>query len=89
MSAKAFENAVRLVMVTGGSTNATIHLIAMARAAGVDLSLQDFRRISHETPFIADLKPSGKCVCLRARAPTPHNMHACIHARMHACTHVR
>ena len=50
-----------VMMVTGGSTNATIHLIAMARSAGVDLSLQDFRRISHETP-IADLKPSGKYV---------------------------
>ena len=62
MTAKAFENAVRMVMVTGGSTYATIHLIAMARSAGVDLSLQDFRRISHETPFIADLKPSGKYV---------------------------
>ena len=62
MTKKAFENAVRLVMVTGGSTNATIHLIAMARSCNIDLSLQDFRRLSHETPFIADLKPSGKYV---------------------------
>ena len=62
MTKKAFENAVRLVMVTGGSTNATIHLIAMARSAGVDLTLHDFRRISAETPFIADLKPSGRYV---------------------------
>jgi len=62
MTPKAFENAVRLVMVTGGSTNATIHLIAMARAAGVDLTLQDFRRLSASTPFIADLKPSGRYV---------------------------
>jgi len=62
MTKKAFENAVRFVMVTGGSTNATIHLIAMARAAGVDLTLQDFKRISNETPFIANLKPSGKYV---------------------------
>ena len=62
MTMKSFENAVRLVMVTGGSTNATIHLIAMARAAGVDLTLQDFRRIAAETPFIADLKPSGQYV---------------------------
>ena len=62
LSMKAFENAVRLVMVTGGSTNATIHLIAMARSAGVDLSLEDFRRLSASTPFIADLKPSGKYV---------------------------
>ena len=43
MTMKAFENAVRLVMVTGGSTNATIHLIAMARSAGVDLTLDDFK----------------------------------------------
>jgi len=62
MTMKAFENAVRMVMVTGGSTNATIHLIAMARSAGVDLTLNDFRRISAETPFIADLKPSGRYV---------------------------
>ena len=48
--------------MTGGSTNATIHLIAMARSAGVDFRLEDFRRISAETPFISDLKPSGKCV---------------------------
>ena len=59
---KAFENAIRLIMVTGGSTNATIHMIAMARAAGVDLTLHDFRRLSASTPFIADLKPSGKYV---------------------------
>ena len=59
MTMKAFENAIRLIMVTGGSTNATIHLIAMARAAGVDLRLEDFRRIAATTPFIADLKPSG------------------------------
>ena len=62
MTMEAFENAVRLVMVTGGSTNATIHLIAMARAAGVDLTLEDFRRLSADTPFISDLKPSGRFV---------------------------
>jgi dihydroxyacid dehydratase/phosphogluconate dehydratase len=59
--------------VTGGSTNATIHLIAMARAAGVDLTLGDFRRIAAETPFIANLKPSGKYVMedLHAVGGTP------------------
>ena len=62
MTKKAFENAVRLIMVTGGSTNATIHLIAMARSAGVDLTLGDFKRIAAETPFISDLKPSGRYV---------------------------
>ena len=62
MTMKSFENAVRLVMVLGGSTNATIHLIAMARAAGVDLTLEDFRRLSASTPYVADLKPSGKFV---------------------------
>jgi len=73
MTMKAFENAVRLVMVTGGSTNATIHLIAMARAAGVDLTLNDFRRLAAETPFIANLKPSGKYVMedLHAVGGTP------------------
>jgi len=62
LTMEAFENAIRLIMVTGGSTNATIHLIAMARAAGVDLRLSDFKRIAAETPFISDLKPSGKYV---------------------------
>jgi dihydroxy-acid dehydratase len=62
MTKAAFENAVRFIMVTGGSTNATIHIIAMARSAGVDFTLKDFRRISAETPFIADLKPSGTYV---------------------------
>jgi len=73
MTYKAFENAVRFVMVTGGSTNATIHLIAMARAAGVDLTLDDFKRISAETPFISNLKPSGKYVMedLHAVGGTP------------------
>jgi len=73
MTKQAFENAVRLVMVTGGSTNATIHLIAMARAAGVDLTLHDFRRIAAETPFLANLKPSGKYVMedLHAVGGTP------------------
>ena len=73
MTMAAFENAIRLIMVTGGSTNATIHMIAMARAAGVDLKLSDFRRISAETPFIADLKPSGRYVMedLHAVGGTP------------------
>jgi len=62
MTRKAFENAVVTVMALGGSTNATIHLIAMARSAGVSLTLQDFQDISDRTPFIADLKPSGRYV---------------------------
>merc|ERR1719316_329687 len=70
---KAFENAIKLVMVTGGSTNATIHIIAMARAAGIDLRLTDFKRLAAETPFIANLKPSGKYVMedLHAVGGTP------------------
>jgi len=62
MTKKAFENAITLVMVLGGSTNAVLHLIAMARAVNVDISLADFQRISDTTPFLADLKPSGKYV---------------------------
>jgi dihydroxy-acid dehydratase len=58
----AFENAIRLVMVLGGSTNAVLHLLAIARAAEVELSIDDFQRISDETPFLADLKPSGQYV---------------------------
>ena len=60
MSRKSFENAITVVVALGGSTNAVLHLIAMAKAAGVELSQDDFQRISDKTPLIADLKPSGK-----------------------------
>lgn len=62
MTRKSFENAVRLIIVLGGSTNAVMHMVAMAKAAGVELSINDFQRLSNETPFLADLKPSGKYV---------------------------
>ena len=62
MTKAAFENAITLTMVMGGSTNAVIHLIAMAKAIGVNLSIDDFQRIADKTPFLADLKPSGKYV---------------------------
>ncbi|MEO9804355.1 MAG: dihydroxy-acid dehydratase [Reichenbachiella sp.] len=60
MTKEAFENAIRIIMVLGGSTNAVLHLIAMAKSVDVPLGLDDFQRISDSTPFIADLKPSGK-----------------------------
>ncbi len=60
MTKKAFENAITLIMALGGSTNAVLHLIAMAKAVEVDLTIDDFQRISNNTPYIADLKPSGK-----------------------------
>jgi dihydroxy-acid dehydratase len=60
MTKEAFENAITLVMVFGGSTNAVLHLIAMAKSVDVELSLQDFQRISDKTPVLADFKPSGK-----------------------------
>ncbi len=62
MTRKAFENAMLVVMVLGGSTNAVLHLIAMARSVGLSLSLDDFQEVSDRTPFLADLKPSGKYV---------------------------
>ena len=62
MTKKAFENAIRLIMVLGGSTNAVLHLIAMARSVDVDVTLEDFQRIADQTPLLADLKPSGKYV---------------------------
>jgi dihydroxy-acid dehydratase len=62
MTAKAFENAMRLITVLGGSTNAVMHLIAMAKAIRVPLTIDDFQKISNSTPFLADLKPSGKYV---------------------------
>ncbi|MGA2376486.1 MAG: dihydroxy-acid dehydratase [Candidatus Sulfotelmatobacter sp.] len=58
----AFENAIASVAATGGSTNAVLHLLAIAREAGVALEIDDFQRISERTPLLADLKPSGKYV---------------------------
>ena len=60
MTKKAFENALTVVVVLGGSTNAVLHLIAMADAVGVGLSLDDFQRMSDKLPVLADLKPSGR-----------------------------
>ena len=62
MTRKAFENAMVIVMALGGSTNAVLHLIAMARAVEVPLTIDDFQVISDRIPFIADLKPSGRYV---------------------------
>ncbi len=62
MTREAFENAMVLVMALGGSTNAVLHLIAMARAVGVELNIEDFQRVSDRIPYIADLKPSGRYV---------------------------
>jgi len=60
MTRKAFHNAIVTVMVLGGSTNAVLHLIAMAKSVGIKLELADFQKVSDETSVIADLKPSGK-----------------------------
>lgn len=60
MTRKAFENAITLVMVLGGSTNAVLHLIAMAKSVDVELTQDDFQRISDKVPVLADFKPSGK-----------------------------
>jgi dihydroxy-acid dehydratase len=60
MTRQAFENAITMVMVLGGSTNAVLHLIAMAHAVDISLVLEDFQRISDRTPYISDLKPSGR-----------------------------
>ena len=62
MTREAFENAITLVMALGGSTNAVLHLLAMAREANVKLTVDDFTRIGRRTPVLADLKPSGKYV---------------------------
>lgn len=62
MTREAFENAMTVVMAVGGSTNAVLHLIAMARAADVPLTLADFQEVSDRVPFLADLKPSGRFV---------------------------
>jgi dihydroxy-acid dehydratase len=62
MTRKAFENAMVVVMALGGSTNAVLHLIAMARSVDVPLTIDDFQVVSNRVPFLADLKPSGKYV---------------------------
>jgi dihydroxy-acid dehydratase len=62
MTRKAFENAMVIVIALGGSTNAVLHLIAMARSVGIDLTLHDFQKVSDRVPYLADLKPSGKFV---------------------------
>ncbi len=62
MTRKAFENAITLIIALGGSTNAVLHLLAMAHAAGVKLTIDDFTRIGKRVPVLADLKPSGKYV---------------------------
>lgn len=62
MTRQAFENAMVLIMALGGSTNAVLHLIAMARAADVKLTLEDFQKVSDRVPLLADFKPSGKYV---------------------------
>jgi len=60
MTLEAFENALTLIMVLGGSTNAVLHMIAIAKSVGISLSLDDFQRVSDKTPMLADMKPSGK-----------------------------
>ena len=62
LTRKAFDNALTMVMAVGGSTNAVLHLLAIARAAGVPLALEDFQKASDRVPLLADLKPSGKYV---------------------------
>ena len=57
---KSIENAVRLITVLGGSTNAVLHMLAICKTAKIDFNIDDFQRISDETPFLANLKPSGK-----------------------------
>ncbi len=73
MTRAAFENAMVIVSVLGGSTNAVLHLIAMARSVGLNLTLDDFQSVSNRTPLLADFKPSGKFVMedLHAVGGTP------------------
>ena len=73
MTREAFENAMIVVNITGGSTNAVLHLIAMAHSVGINLTIDDFQSVSDRTPFLADIKPSGKYVMadLHAAGGTP------------------
>ncbi len=73
MTREAFENAMVVVTALGGSTNAVLHLIAMARSVGVSLGIDDFQKVSDRTPYLAELKPSGRFVMedLHAAGGTP------------------
>ena len=62
LTREAFENALVLVTVLGGSTNAVLHLIAIARSVDVELTIDDFQAVSNRVPFLGDLKPSGRYV---------------------------
>jgi len=72
---KAIENAVAVIMATGGSTNAVLHFLAIAHAAGVEWTIDDFERMRKKVPVICDLKPSGKylAVDLTAQAGFPRS----------------
>ena len=62
MTRKSFENAIAVIMAVGGSTNAVLHLLAIAKTAGIELNIDDFEKIRQKVPVICDLKPSGKYV---------------------------
>ena len=68
----AFENAIAAAAGTGGSTNSVLHLLAMAREAGVPLTIDDFDEVSERTPIVADLRPGGSYVCARRRQRRRH-----------------
>lgn len=84
MTRKAFENAMVLITVMGGSTNAVLHLLAMASSVDVDLNIDDFQEIANKTPVLADFKPSGKYVMadLHAIGGTPAVMKMLLKAGM-------
>ena len=81
MTLEAFENAIRVVLSMGGSTNAVLHLLAIAHEAEVDISIDDFDRLSRDTPYLTDLRPGGRFVmsdvdkigCLLYTSPSPRD----------------
>ena len=72
MTRKAFENAITVVIALGGSTNAVLHLLAIASSANVKLALDDFTRIGKRVPVLADLRPSGRYLDVRAGRDRRH-----------------
>jgi dihydroxy-acid dehydratase len=84
MTREAFENAIILVTVLGGSTNAVLHLIAMARSVDVNVTIDDFQRVANKTPLLADFKPSGKYVMedLQAAGGVPAVIKMLLDAKM-------
>ncbi len=86
---ESIENAIACVCASGGSTNGVLHLLAVAREAGVDLAIDDFEAISKGTPLLADLKPGGRFVATDLYGPAACRWSSSASPRRACCTRTR